>query len=585
MPLIRFVLLLGTSVGLAEVALQSAPERGLGLAEVCSWAMVSVATAIGMAALGGVGAVVAARLRPALAARIPELTVFALAGVYGAINYRYAFVLNNFVRDPLVWLGMPTVGFICGGMSAILFTLIPKQKSGLLAIAVASAIAIPLRTGAPKGRISTRPNVLIISMDTVRADVVAGLPTFDRLAREGTVFSQVIAAAPITEPSHLAMLSGIAPFRSGIVSNGTDLGERPALAWHSFVKEGYLAAGFVAGFPLHGKYGWGQGIHVWDDDFGGIPGVQSLSMLKLYNQFFLKEHALRERSAALVLTRAERWLRAHRDENTFTFVHFYDAHGPYQSPSNADLGTPQAGEPLPLPAYWPARDREIRDVEWLKRAYQAEVADVDAAVGRLLDALGPTLDNTIVVVTADHGESYTEHGYYFDHGDNLYDPSLRVPLVIRFPRVARAGLVVACQVGGVDVAPTVMALAEMSDEMERDGISRLPELVGGPCRERPVVASTVAGRFVESPPVDHAQRSSTHKVVKKGVGGIEFYDLISDPGETRNLAPSPWSEAEMPLLEQILAGGTAAVTPDLDAETKAALEALGYLGDEPKDAP
>ena len=580
MSLPRLALLLGTAVGLAEVALHSAPERGLGSLEVAGWALISVATAVGLATAAAALAFLAARWLPRAVDKKRELVVFVVAGVLGAINYRYAFVLNHFVRDPAVWLGMPAVACICGGIAAIVFAWISAPARALAAVAVVSAAAIPLRAGSPQGRVAARPNVLAVSMDTVRADAVVALPTFGRLARAGTVFTQAIASAPITEPSHLAMLSGIAPYQSGVVSNGTNLGDRPALVSHSFSREGYLVAGFVAGFPLHGKYGWGQGSAVWDDDFGVVPGLESLSMVKLYNQFFLKDHALRERSAERVLARAERWIRAHRDENTFTFVHFYDAHGPYHSAKNDTLGKPRGGAELPLPAYWPARDREIRDLDWLSRAYQAEVADVDAAVGRLLDALGPTLDNTIVVVTADHGESLTEHGYYFDHGDNLYDPSLRVPLVFRYPPVVQASQVTHCMVGGTDLAPTLLALVGISDAVQRDGISRVPELRGEACRPEVVISSTIAGRFVASPPVDHALRSPTEKLIRKGLGGAELYDLVADPGERRNLAPSPRSEASMSAFSRALEHGRTAVSPEMDAETRAALEALGYLGAE-----
>jgi len=128
---------------------------------------------------------------------------------------------------------------------------------------------------------------------------------------------------------------------------------------------------------------------VYDDDFGRLAGVQSLSLVKVYNQVAVKEHALRERPAAQVLARAVPWITAHRDEQMFAFVHFYDAHGPYDQPSNTDLGPPPTtGALLALPPYWPGRDRAITSTDWLTRAYDNELVVLDAAVGHVLDALG-----------------------------------------------------------------------------------------------------------------------------------------------------------------------------------------------------
>ncbi|MBM4368688.1 MAG: sulfatase, partial [Deltaproteobacteria bacterium] len=383
-----------------------------------------------------------------------------------------------------------------------------------------------------------------------------------------------------TEPSHLAMFTGLAPYKSGIVSNGTDLGEREALVWRALGERGYLTGGFVAGFPLHSKYGWAQGMDAWDDDFGAWPGAESLSIVKLYNQFFVKEHALRERPAHRVIDRAARWLRTHREETFFAFVHFYDAHGPYEAPVRPGAvvaDPPTSGAILSLPAYWPARHRAITSVDYLKRAYDDEVAYVDGAVGTLLDALGDRLDNTIVVVTADHGESLDEHGYLFDHGDDLYDPSLRVPLVVRYPAAVVAGLVQDCQVSGVDLAPTILDLVAIDDGHARDGVSRVPELRGEPCRDTPVVASTTAGRFVANPPVDHALRGAGTKLIAKESGAVEYYELATDPGELRNLAPGEASKAREELLRLLLRDRATTVGPEMDDATRQALEALGYV--------
>ncbi|MDP2312368.1 MAG: sulfatase [Pseudomonadota bacterium] len=579
-PLAGFGLLTGAAAGSAEVALRATPRQGLGAAEVATW----LAASIGLGGLFGLGLAIAAWL---IGRRAYGLVVAGLVGLHAAVNYRFELVLNEFVRDPRVWGGIGAilvVSLLLGLAADRWLHRIQRPLRPLLAgvLLVGAGLSFARARGA-EGHDGPRPSVLVISLDTTRADHLApyghaiDTPVLSRIAREGVVFEDAIAAAPITEPSHLSMFTGEPPLVTGVVSNGTNLGDRPELLWRTLQAEGYLTAGFVAGFPLHGKYGWGQGMDVYDDDFGALAGLQSLSLVKAFNQVALKDHALRERSAARVLARAVPWLRAHRDRQLFAFVHLYDAHGPYDQPANAALGpAPTDGPALSLPPYWPAPDRRITSTDWLARAYDNEIVRLDAAVGALLDALGPALDDTIVIVTADHGESLTEHGYLFDHGDNLHDPSLRVPLLVRYPPTARAGLRVTCQVGGIDLAPTVLDLVGIADPVRREGLSRMAELGGGECRERPVYSSTVAGRLVADPPTDHSLRGQGRKLIVHEGGGSELYDLVADPGETVNLAPSDVSEGMKRLLDGRIAGAPVE-SPDLDAETANMLKTLGYI--------
>jgi arylsulfatase A-like enzyme len=583
--LVGFGLLLGASSGAVEVALRAGPRQGIGAEDTLIW----LGWAVGLGAAFGLAAALAAAgvARLVSRARPLGLLLAAFIGLHAAINYRFEVVLNEFVRDVRVWGGIGGILLAALVVGQLLDRPVARAARGLrpllMGACLAGAAVAMVRMRPPVVASSELPSVLVISLDTTRPDRLApyghdiATPALARLAREGVVFEQAIAAAPITEPSHLAMFTGRPPLTTGVVSNGTDLGERPELLWRVLRGAGYLTAGFVAGFPLHSKYGWSQGAHVWDDDFGRVAGLQSLSLVKAWNQVAVKEHALRERPAEQVLARAVPWLSANRDRAFFAFVHFYDAHGPYDQPSNEALGpAPTDGEPLSLPRYWPPEHRAVTSPAWLARAYDNELVVVDAAVGRLLDALGPALDRTIVMVTADHGESFTEHGYLFDHGDNLYDPSLRVPWIVRYPAAARAGLRVGCQVGGVDLTPTVLELVGVADPFPREGMSRAPELGGGECREAPVYASTVAGRDVADPPTDHALRGHGRKLILHEGGATELYELGSDPGETLNLAPNEVSEGMRRLVEARVSGATLAA-PEMDADTRAMLEKLGYL--------
>ncbi len=591
----------GAAFGGVEVALRAVPRLGLAAADLAGWWVASV----GMAAvLGGAVGLASGLILGGRAQRWSRprgLTVGVLAGTWLATTWRYEFVLNDYVRNPRVWGGLLLAGAIglVGGWALDGLLRRTRIVGALLVVAVVSHPVVFVRGRAPVaaparseggtslsgggGGVPLRnaSPILVITLDTVRRDRLAPYghdietPNLSRLAREGVVFEDAVAAAPITEPSHLAMFTGIPPIANGIVSNGTILGERP-LVWSTLRAEGWTTAGFVAGFPLHGRYGWTQGMDLYDDDFGRVPGLQSLTLVKAWNQVALRDHALRERPAAQVLARAVPWLRANREGRYFAWVHLYDAHGPYDSPHNDALGEPpRKGPPLAkLPSYWPARDRAITSPAWLAMAYDAELRTVDDAIGALLEALGPELDRTLVVVLADHGESLGEHDVWFDHGDDLYDPVLRIPWIVRYPPVARAGLRVPCQVGAVDLAPTILGLAGVRDAVAREGIDRTPELVGAPCRATPVLATTVAGRQVTPPPVDHAVRADARKTILHAGGAVEHYDLAADPFERVNRAADPVSDAAAALLRDRAGAVTGA---ESDRTTQSLLEALGYV--------
>ena len=284
-PLLTLAVLLGAATGAAEVALRASPLQGLGVAAIAGWLGVSV----GLGGAFGLGAGLASW---AIGRRTRGLVVAAFVGMHAAINYRFELVLNEFVRDPRVWGGIGGIlllALLLGlAVDPVLRQLHAGARRGLVALLLVSTVVAFVRARPTDGRAGERPNVLVISLDTTRSDHLSPYghaietPTLARLAREGVAFDQAIAAAPITEPSHLAMFTGRPPIASGVVSNGTNLGDRPDLLWRQLRERGYLTAGFVSGFPLHGKYGWTQGFDVYDDDFGAIAGVQSLSLVKAW---------------------------------------------------------------------------------------------------------------------------------------------------------------------------------------------------------------------------------------------------------------------------------------------------------------
>ncbi len=277
---------------------------------------------------------------------------------------------------------------------------------------------------------STTANVLLVTLDTVRADrlgsygyAAASTPALDGLALGGIRFSQAVATAPLTLPSHATILTGLFPPRHAVHQNGAVAlpAAVPTLA-EALHGEGYRTAAFVGSFVLDARFGLGRGFELYDDDIARDPTTAAPGLEA-------------ERPGVEVVDRALSWLAADDPRPFFAWVHLYDAHAPYEPPE-------------------PYRGR------FADRPYDGEIAAVDAQVARLLTYLDQRglAGDTIVAVAADHGEALGEHGE-LTHGLLLFEPTLRVPLLMRAPGRLPRGVVIAEPVGLADVAPTLAGLA------------------------------------------------------------------------------------------------------------------------------
>src|SRR5713101_4816300 len=350
--------------------------------------------------------------------------------------------------------------------------------------------------------------VVLVSIDTLRADHVgaygdgqAETPALDAIAREGLVFDAAWSPVPLTLPAHASMLSGRYPPRHGVRANGVHrlAGTVPLVA-ESFVRGGFRSAAVVGGYPLDARFGLGRGFDLYDDR---MPASSAGAHYP-------------ERRGAEVADRAIAWLQQQgTDGRVFLFVHFYDPHADYDPP----------------PPY---------AARFAGRPYDGEIAYVDAQVGRLrsaLEAQGRWRD-AVVLVVSDHGEGLGEHGED-THGMLLYEPTLRVPLVVRAPAVRPGRAPEAVSI--VDVAPTLLALSGLPRLSDADGVS----LVGTRDPQRALYAETLG------PLLDHgwsglrALRRGRWKLVD--AASPELFDLAADPGERRDLWPTA---AEGPELRQ-----------------------------------
>ena len=373
------------------------------------------------------------------------------------------------------------------------------RASALVSLVMLACAAC--RSGRAPGdidRIAARPPIVLVTIDTLRADRLGsygstrGLtPSLDAFAREAARFTAAVSQVPLTLPSHATILTGLHPAHHGVRTNdGFRLAPAVPTLAESLKAAGYRTAAFIGGYPLRGSSGLSRGFDRYDDDFLAAPDAT-------------------ERSADAVIQSASAWIDAHRAEPFFTWIHLFDPHSPY---------TP--------PAPFAAAHRDA--------PYDGEVAYTDAALGRFLDRLRGLhlFQPAAIVIVADHGESLGDHGER-THGTFLYDATIRVPLLIKLPgRTAAAGRTVDAPVETADLAPTVAALAGAA-LARSDGLSLLP-LVGGAAGDpdRPAYAESYYQNVLLGWSPLRAVRTARWKLIE--APRSELYDLERDPQELQN---------------------------------------------------
>lgn len=390
------------------------------------------------------------------------------------------------------------------------------------------------------GAASSRPDILLVTIDTLRADALgfAGnrkveTPVLDRLAAQGMVFRNAHAHNVVTLPSHANILTGLLPYQHGIRDNtGFRLDPSvPTLA--TLLKEkGYATAAFVGAFPLDSRFGLSRGFDVYDDRYprGRTP----------------LDFEMPERPATDVVPAALAWWNEKRSTPRFLWVHLYDPHAPYRPPL-------------------PFAERYRSD------GYLGEVAFTDAALAPLLNPFtSGGAAPALVIVTSDHGEALGDHGEQ-THGLFAYEATLSVPLVVWFPGKARPASSDQ-PVRHIDIAPTVLAAA---------GVAKPASLTGSSLLEPPAIPRETY--FEAFSTALNRGWAPLRGVIAEGTKFVdlpvpELYDLPRDPGETRNLA------GERPELLRRLARRLPAESelgdarrPDATPEEVARLRSLGYL--------
>ena len=419
----------------------------------------------------------------------------------------------------------------------------------LLICSLAAACGGPKKAQAPAQAAGDARNLMIITIDTLRADRLgvngygaARTPAIDALARGGVNFTRAYATTPITLPSHASLMTGRYPAGHGARHNGMRLDlETPTLA-ASLSQAGFSTGGFVAAFPLDRRFGLIKGFQTYGDRLPHVSGGP----------------AINERPGRLVVDEALAWLDRHRTDRFFLWVHLFEPHTPYGNVAD------------------PAERRRPAALR-----YDDEVAEADAQVGRVVQALGAQRDSTLIVVAADHGESFGEHGES-GHSLFVYDTTLRIPLIIAGPGVPQ-GRTVSDPAAIIDVAPTVMGLLG-AGTFDADGVDLRGALTGAPLPARDLYAESFAPLLDFGWSPLRSVRSSALKYID--APRAELYDTAKDPGELTNIISAHLPRASA--LQEIARrhpGPEAATPSGNDPEARARLQALGYASGSAPDGP
>jgi arylsulfatase A-like enzyme len=449
--------------------------------------------------------------------------------------------------------------------------------AGATALLRARHAAPPAPAGAPAAGL---PHVLLIVLDTVRAIELslhgadeATTPAIDRFAAGGAVFDRAMATAPWTLPSHASLLTGRWSHELGADYDRPLADGVPTLA-ATLAAMGYATAGFVAN-PEYTtvETGLARGFAHFEDlplTPGRLAFLTRLSrpVARAVRAALGTPPDIPNRiGGAAINRRVLRWLPAAPDRPLFLFLNYYDAHAPYFPSAAAWRRFVGAGDPFPVDI--PLRDRWDPDSAALRRrAYRGALADLDGHVGALLDSLRARglLENTLVIITSDHGEEFNEHGV-MGHGNSLYAAGVHVPLAMVWPGRVPAGCRVGAPVSLRDVPATVLDLLAAAPALPGASLARHWRAPAPPGSEVLHSAVTRSRNLPDSYPVNHGAIASAlwwpWRLVapEPAAGRPELFDHRTDPMEQTDLSGEPWAPALMRALADSLASAGALPAP------------------------
>ena len=444
---------------------------------------------------------------------------------------------------------------------AALVALMGVGLNGWRALAERRALAAlpPARAGAP--------NVLLIILDTVRSASLSlhgyarrTSPLLETLGERGVVFDNAIATAPWTLPSHASVFTGLWTHEHGATWNTALDDAHPVLA-EALAARGYRTGGFVANLTFTTReYGLSRGFARYDDypwTLGELamnaPLVSAIANRPELRRLVGHYDGLSRRGAAEITGEALAFVDEDRSRPWFAFLNLFEAHDPYlpHAPFDTLFGpvAVRGNEKIRLWARGGGRLNKEQltrpEVDGMVAAYDGAIAEADYEVGRLLDSLRArgVLENTIVLVTSDHGELFGEHGL-FEHAKTPYMPVIHVPLVVSWPGRVPEGVRVAQPVSIREIPASLVALADSTAPSPFPG-TPLQRVWSGGATVGPVLSELAKDPTAQA----RGQTAGTQRVLalvsgqwhylRSQRGAERLYDYAADPGEERDLARLP----------------------------------------------
>ncbi len=392
-------------------------------------------------------------------------------------------------------------------------------------------------------------NVVLITLDTVRADHLhcygyekIKTPYIDALAERGVLFEKAVTQAPLTLPSHASMFTGTNPNVHHVRDTGGFALQSSSVTLAKILQNhGWNTAAFVSAFVFKRIIGFDQGFSAYDDRMPGGPNGESAT-----------------RPANITVDHALAWLNTQSAQPFLVWLHFYDAHQPFNLPP------PQFREQYP------------------GNTYDAEIAYVDQQLGRFLGAVDKKSPpgKTLIVLLSDHGEDLGQHGEYH-HGIFLYDATVRIAWIMAGPGVP-AGIHIQQQARTIDVLPTVLDLLGGKASSAVQGTSMVPTFSGKQVPSTYSYEETLFPKFMMNWAALRGVHTADWMYVR--APKPELYDLDRDPDELHNVIgahPRKYRELEnqLKLLGQTGSNGTEKIVSDqMDQQTMERLRSLGYAG-------
>ncbi|RMF92084.1 MAG: hypothetical protein D6734_13040 [Candidatus Schekmanbacteria bacterium] len=419
--------------------------------------------------------------------------------------------------------------------------------------------------GREKGFTLKHPNILLVSVDTLRADHLKCYgypfetsPFIDSIAERGALIKNAVSVSPSTLPSHTSLLTSLIPRKHGVVRNGYILSNNLLTLQKILKNEGFTTAAFVSSYALSSNFNFNQDFDLYDEKFdkNRYPGQQKI-----------------ERAANKTTDAVIKYLKEYSAKKPFfIFLHYIDPHWPYSPPPNySRLFNPSYRGNFDggMKSIYSLRSKLAKgetvsdeDKKQAEALYDGEIRFVNDQFKKLFSELQSEekLQHTIIVFTADHGETFFEHDGYLDHSPRVYETTIHIPLILYYEPKIKSGIKINKLVSNIDIAPTILELAGIKIPDEYEGKSFANLLVGenekGSNREQLYVfsESTRKAPYLENgvneyllkaknkwpnDPFAKSIRGRKWKYIETPyLGREEFYDIKNDPNERNNLINS-----------------------------------------------